>query len=206
MIAVKPLEERIAEVRPPTYPARPMSGGSFDKSPLIPPGEWCYTPKLNGWRVLVDSNYGTMWNRKGERLSIEDEFRDALQDLCEFGVLAGIEWWDCEALERRHNIGKGSLIVLDYIATGVPFSERASFVSCYIPELDLSPSVQEFPTVSQVPLVDPGCWNDLKQINKSLGCDFYEGLVAKRANSPYPIQLTSPEAVATSWIKYRWHW
>ena len=29
-----------------------------------------------------------------------------------------VEWFDCEALERRHGLGRGTLLVFDYIQAG----------------------------------------------------------------------------------------
>src|SRR5437762_1954140 len=96
-----------------TYPARPINGGPLDKAPPKF-GEWYYEPKYNGWRALVHVPTGTMFNRKGERLSIQKEFTGAIEELQEINhQVCRIEWLDCEALERRHNIGRGMLIVLD---------------------------------------------------------------------------------------------
>jgi hypothetical protein len=35
----------------------------------------------------------------------------------------------------------------------------------------------------------PDAWQMLQQVNQTWGCDFYEGVVAKRADSLYPLQL-----------------
>ena len=47
-----------------TFPARPIQGGRLD---LAPPkrGLWFAEPKLNGWRALIHTPTGTMWNRHG---------------------------------------------------------------------------------------------------------------------------------------------
>ena len=34
--------------------------------------------------------------------------------------------------------------------------------------------------------------------------NFYEGVVAKRAQSSYPVQLRDPEAPFPGWMKHRW--
>jgi len=51
-------------------------------------------------------------------------------------------------------------------------------------------------------------WPLLKAVNGigGLNCEFYEGLVAKRADSPYPLQLRSPDEEFSGWIKHRWQW
>ncbi len=63
-----------------TYPARPIQGGRLE---LAPPkrGVWFAEPKFNGWRALVHTPSGTMWNRHGKRLTIAHCFKDALDEL-----------------------------------------------------------------------------------------------------------------------------
>jgi hypothetical protein len=101
-----------------TYPARPLSGGRLG---LVPkPRVHLWSPKLNGWRAVIHSPAGIMWNRRGQELSIADEFTDALESLSR----SAITWLDCEALERRHQIGRGSLIVLDAIVPNLPAHDR----------------------------------------------------------------------------------
>ena len=84
-----------------TYPARPIQGGRLE---LAPPkrGLWYAEPKLNGWRALIHTPTGTMWNRHGALLTIADCFRPALAALAKLAP-RGLVWADCEALERRHN-------------------------------------------------------------------------------------------------------
>jgi hypothetical protein len=105
-----------------TYPARPIQGGRLE---LAPPkrGVWYVEPKLNGWRALVHTPTRTMWNRHGVLLTIADCFRPALAAL----ALAdrGLVWADCEALERRHNLGRGTFVVLDVVPeSGMPTYEQ----------------------------------------------------------------------------------
>src|SRR5437016_2091093 len=119
---------RAVVVRPPTYPARPINGGALE---LAPPksGHWRYEPKYNGWRALVHAPTGSMFNRQGQPLSIAAEFGGALEHLraIPFGA-DGIEWFDCEALDRRHALGRGTLLVFDYIrplgTPGEPWHKR----------------------------------------------------------------------------------
>jgi hypothetical protein len=92
-------------------------------------------------------------------------------------------------------------------------------VGAVLPELDLNPrakdaawrdfigsaSPPDFPLLSIPPHVFPeAAWKDLPQLNVRFGCEFYEGLVAKRADSVYPIQLRSPDTETTGWVKHRW--
>jgi hypothetical protein len=47
-------------------------------------------------------------------------------------------------------------------------------------------------------------WEDLQDWNIIVGCEFYEGLVAKRNDSPYPFQLRSADVEYPMWQKHRW--
>ena len=98
-------------IKPPllTFPARPIQGGRLE---LAPPkrGLWYAEPKLNGWRTLIHTPTGTMWNRHGALLTIADCFRPTLAALAKLAS-RGLVWADCEALERRHNLGRGTLVV-----------------------------------------------------------------------------------------------
>jgi hypothetical protein len=46
-------------------------------------------------------------------------------------------------------------------------------------------------------------WKQLQDVNRCLGCGFYEGLVARRSDSLYPIQLNSPDQTTPAWMKHR---
>ena len=39
--------------------------------------------------------------------------------------------------------------------------------------------------------------------NRALGCDFFEGVVMKRADSPYPVQLRTATEEFRGWVKHR---
>jgi len=60
----------------------------------------------------------------------EREF-DAAVDQLRSLADSGLVWADCEALERRHQIGRGSLVVLDWIPeSGSPtYEERREFLA-----------------------------------------------------------------------------
>jgi hypothetical protein len=197
-------------MKPITYPARPMNGGSLEIA-LPKTGEWFYEPKYNGWRALVHIPTGTVYNRHGDLLSIKDEFAGAILLLRSTMQAEAFKWVDVEALERRHNIGRGCLIMLDAIPepafAKATYAERRGWISSPIwPELDLMPQ-KPFPTISRPPQIYGSLttWNDLKGINNRLGhVPFYEGMVAKRADSIYPIQLRSPDLKFPYWIKHRW--
>jgi len=45
---------------------------------------------------------------------------------------------------------------------------------------------------------------ELQKAKAVLGCEFNEGVVAKRADSLHPIQLLAPDKEFTFWTKHRW--
>jgi hypothetical protein len=195
----------------PTYPARPVNGGPLPMA-HSKPGLWTFEPKYNGWRGLIHVPTGEMFNRKGKRLTIESEFLPALHSLRATLDAEAFKWVDVEALERRHGIGQGCLIVLDVIPesthAAVSYTDRHRWIEFVLPRLEWNVAAYgtDFPLVS----VPPQCqgsldwWNFLKETNRTLGVEFYEGMVAKRNDSAYPIQLRSPDFETGDWMKHRW--
>jgi hypothetical protein len=133
---------------------------------------------------------------------------------------SSIEWLDTEALERRHNIGRGSLIILDAIVPNLTASDRYRLLSeealrLNWPILNIGqrPEENRGYLLHQTALSDASpagklaltrWWNQMQCLNTAWGAEFYEGLVAKRADSLYPIQLRNPESGCPFWIKHRW--
>ena len=199
-------------IKPPTYPARPISGGPLVAGTILV-GTWYYEPKYNGWRTLVHVPSGTMWNRQNTSLTIQSEFAGVLVKLKE----TPFEWLDCEALERRHNLRRGTLIVLD---APIPFpsdnrpwtyERRRQHLEQHFPMLntDVKPQEHEIYIPPSLPLANAWAVNwyeQLKEINRQWGAEFYEGVVAKRADSLYPLQTRSAKEEFRSWVKFRWHW
>ncbi len=68
-----------------------MNGGNFDRTPIQLGEGWSYSPKVNGWRALVNGFTRQMWNRYGNPLTIDSEFKPALDKLEEIAVVSGIE-------------------------------------------------------------------------------------------------------------------
>lgn len=198
-----------------TYPARPVQGGRLE---LAPPkrGEWCAEPKFNGWRALVHCPSGTMWNRHGKRLTIAHCFAEALDELRHLSD-EGFLWADCEALERRHNLGRGTLIVLDAISADPKFTptylERRAFLeSLKLPQEQFSNGIHEggewhlllttsHPVCSQNELL--ALYRRLHEANHALNSPFFEGIVMKKADAVYPIQLRNPTEEFPGAVKHR---
>ena len=197
-----------------TFPARPIQGGRLE---LAPPkrGLWFAEPKLNGWRALIHTPTGTMWNRHGTLLTIADCFRPALAALAKLAS-RGLVWADCEALERRHNLGRGTLVVLDIIPeSGTPiYTARRALLESLLPCDPVFDGDISRPVPSGAVVLTPARRADLhadalafyqrlRAANRALGCDFFEGVVMKRADSIYPVQLLSAMEEFRGWVKHR---
>ena len=197
-----------------TYPARPIQGGRLE---LAPPkrGLWYAEPKLNGWRALIHTPTGTMWNRHGDLLTIADFFRPALSMLAKLAV-QGLVWADCEALERRHNLGRGTLVVLDFVPeSGVPtYEQRRAKLESMLPCNAVFSGDTTQPVPCGTAMLTPNLkvasrtdalvfYERLRGANRLLGCDFFEGVVMKRADSIYPVQLRSITEDYRGWCKHR---
>jgi ATP-dependent DNA ligase len=197
-----------------TFPARPIQGGRLKFAPSKR-GIWYAEPKLNGWRAIIHAPTGTMWNRHGALLTIADRFRPALAALAQLAS-RGLVWADCEALERRHNLGRGTLVVFDGVPeSGTPsYEQRRAMLESRI----VSDSVFDGDTSRPVPcgavVLTPtrradshadafAFYQRLREANRALGCDFFEGVVMKRADSIYPVQLRSASEEFPGWVKHR---
>ena len=200
-------------IRPPSYPARPINGGQLELAPPKP-GRWWYEPKYNGWRALVHAPTGLMFNRYGQPLSIASEFSSALKTLSKTVLKVGeaaVEWFDCEALDRRHALGRGTLLVFDYLAAMAvePWLKRKEILAQALPSHDYR-KVPLPEALYGVAAHDPAqkdpreLYRQLRQLNARWNCQFYEGLVAKRSTDGYPQQLRSPHQEFTGWVKHRW--
>lgn len=199
-----------------TYPARPIQGGRLE---LAPPkrGLWYAEPKFNGWRALVHTQSGTMWNRHGKGLTIAPCFAEALDELRDLSE-EGLLWADCEALERRHDLARGTLIVLDAISADPKFTptyqERRAFLeSLRIPQERFFSGIHEgeprplllttsVPACSQNELL--AFYHQLRAANHTLKAPFFEGIVMKMGEAAYPIQLRSSTEECRALVKHKW--
>jgi len=228
-------------MNPPSYPLRPVNGGPLH---LARPkrGHWTWEPKVNGWRAWVNTQTGQMFNRKNEPLSIAAEFAPVLAKIK--AARLPILWLDCEAFERRHPLGRGSLVLLDF-APGQPPVPRTmmrmhreiflyqTLQGIAVPwrflhEPPPADSLLSFAYTFAdygIPIPIHGDWDaeagvyagedldgihtgwrKLQEVNQALGpdIDLFEGLVAKRLDSLYPLQLRSPDQEFPGWMKHRW--
>ena len=188
---------------PPTFPLRPINGGRLELAPKKF-GTWLYQPKYNGWRATIHVPTGQCWNRHGQPLSIGAEFATALAEVRRLPF----EWLDCEGLERRHTIGRGTLIVLDCLDhPNAPLDHRMAVLEKYIehhPLGQIAPHRVFMPGhVFDSADAHRELYAELARLNTELRAEVYEGLVAKRADSLYPFQLGNAERTFHHWMKHR---
>jgi hypothetical protein len=135
-----------------------------------------------------------MWNRHGALLTIADCFQPALGALAKLAG-RGLVWADCEALERRHNLGRGTLVVLDVAPeSGTPsYEQRRAMLESIVPtDAVLSGDTSRAlpcgavvltPTMRVESYADAlAFYQRLREANRKLRCDFFEGVVMKRAD------------------------
>jgi hypothetical protein len=153
-----------------------------------------------------------MFNSYGQPLSIAAEFGRALKHLRDLKLMAGgiaIEWFDCEALDRRHALGRGTLLVFDCIDSTEPWRQRKELLAQALTAHDYR-QVPLPEALYGVPAHDPAeinpleLYRQLRQWNARWRCQFYEGVVAKRSTEAYPLQLRSPHQEFVGWVKHRW--
>ncbi len=116
-----------------------------------------------------------------------------------------------------HNLGRGTLVVLDVVPeSGTPNYEQRRATLQALVDTDAvfsSETSRPVPCGSVVLTttirVDSRAdalafYQRLRAANRALGCEFFEGVVMKRADSIYPVQLRSVTEECRGWCKHRW--
>lgn len=202
------------------YPPAAANGGPLETAPPKV-GEWVWQPKVDDWRAVIHVPTGTVWNQYGKPSSITDKFKPALESLRALSNDA-FTWLDAGLMENRHELMRGCIIVFDLIDNVIPFWGRRLWLEKAYPVLpeDMSLVLAGFyddgkpgPMRDQVRLISQrenlndydATWRYyswLQDENKRIGHKFYEGLVAKRADSQY-LFGRKPKQVTPDWIKHR---
>lgn len=182
-----------------------MNGGRLELAPSKR-GEWFAEPKLNGWRVIVHAPTRRAFNRHNEPLSITVEFAAALKILEEISAAHEFEWLDCEGMERRHGLGRGTLVVLDALISGTYKERRERLLMAFgdPPAVDARPPVESVFLIPSFPFSEArAVYDQLKGLNQQWAVPYYEGLVAKRGDSLYPFHLRADTEEFPGWVKHR---
>jgi len=196
-----------------TYPARPVNGGRLESAPKKV-GPWICQPKIDDWRAILHAPTGRIWNRHGQPLSIAADIQPAIK----FIQSRDHEWLDVGVLERRHEMLKGRIVIFDWIPTvkfyaGINHETRRAELK---KDFDVLPANPRNAGDRLVFLIPEWAGDKIElsydalqfinaDIKKQLGTEhnFYEGLVCKRTDKPYPAQLLSPNKETPWMIKHR---
>lgn len=193
------------------YPPAPTNGGPLDYA-LDKIGDWAWQPKVDDRRVAIHAPTRTVYNQYGE-LSIADrqpeKFKAAL-DWLSMAYFKGYEWLDCGLMEYRHDMMRGCIIVFDIMtADGEKFNYRRAVLEDALEEMPLASDLS-LPCRDRVFLVQQwtcsakpiGLWRILQNENATIGRKFYEGLVAKRMDTIYPLEQRAKQKTPM-WVKHR---
>lgn len=176
-----------------SFPARPASCDA-------PAWNSCYSsffiePKFNGWRILIDQERGEVWNRKGQRSSLELQVLSRIRN-----AEIKSRWIDGEWLGQRTKAGAGTFIVID-ACEPTPYLERRKLFEHL--------EVASFRTRSNALLRMPNlphsrlraCWDEMEFQNNKAGETIFEGFVMKK-DTKYP-WVASPNYYSPQWQKMR---
>lgn len=197
-----------------TYPARPVNGGRLESAPKKV-GPWICQPKIDDWRAILHAPTGRIWNRHGEPLSIAADIQPAIK----FIQSRDYDWLDVGVLERRHEMLKGRVVIFDFIPPEdnppcrAPYSSRRECLKRDFDSLPANPANAGDRLVFLIPEwagdkieISYDCLQIINaDIKKQTGTEhnFYEGIVCKRTDKPYPVQLLSPNKETPWMIKHR---
>jgi hypothetical protein len=186
------------------YPARPTNWPNSRN--VLPAKGWASEPKINGWRIIIDTELRQVWNRHGERFKYE---ADVLKVLAEnlFPVWSEARFLDGEFLGLRTKTGKGSVVLFDSmdLNDSTSYDIRKTRLSACVPAFQ-DPAKWEVGQLRVLEEVSPDKVSEFSQAmveaNKKLGEDFFEGWVFKDRGA-YPWQRTAT-AHSAQWIKDRY--
>lgn len=203
-------------IQPICFPPAACNGGPLETAPAKV-GEWVWQPKVDDWRALIHAPSATVWNQYGKLSSITGKFAVALDYLREAHLKFNVEWLDVGMMEQRHDLMRGCIVVFDWIQTAIVQRHRRECLASTFTVLPIDVAELLAITGGQVRdsvyLVNQ--WDNvdstedalkrqafLKIQNESIGHKFFEGLVAKRADSLYTFGR-KPKQVTPDWIKHR---
>jgi len=204
----------------PSFPAYPTNGGRMEAAPKKI-GEWVYQSKIDDWHGIVHVPTSLIWNQDGKPSSIAEKFVAALAILK--SKRFAFEWLDVGLMNNRHDMMRGCILVFDYIPTAGcnhPFSERRKLLELHFEILPFATELLNCgggrvmePVHDRVFLINQlaprsdqevlALYKLLQAQNRIIGKKFYEGLVAKRIDKPYPLQLRKPKEPTPWMMKHR---
>ena len=205
-----------------TYPAAPRNGGPVFRQPLY--GEWDVMPKYNEWRGLAHVPSRTVWNNNLELSTMK------IPHFWDHAKKTPFQWLDIGMFGKRCKELPldGAIAVFDWVPVDrlTPWGMRHQLITKWFDTLDR----YECPGLGQIftpeilrvtprrfgacdlsngkvggdmPSLVEAFARGLKEWSKDK-FDLLEGIVLKRVDSPYPVQLIGPKRKTDNWIKHRW--
>ena len=195
----------------PSFPAYPINGGRIEAAPKKI-GTWIYQPKIDDWHGVVHVPTGRVWNQYGQPSSIAEKFFAPLRLLQK----SPFKWLDVGLMNNRHDMMRGCIVIFDVIAPG-PFIERRTGLEKVFADriLPMASELLEHGSVhDQLFLINQTTEDEINPLpfwhrlqaencNALLTKNFYEGVVAKRIDKPYPLQLRKPKEPTPWMMKHR---
>lgn len=194
------------------YLPAPTNGGPLQEA-TRKVGAWAWQPKVDDWRAKIHVPTGTVWNQYGQLSTPAQQGKldTALDKLRQF-TCGNFEWLDAGIMENRHDMMRGSIVVFDWITPGLTYEVRRDMLATYLEPLPLASKLLAAGNVEEEIYLVPS-WTEnrdgllyygwLQQENATIGRKFYEGLVAKRLDSTYPLNCLRPKQTVPCWIKHR---
>lgn len=211
-------------IKPITYPAAPRNGGPVFRQPLR--GEWDVMPKYNEWRGLAHVKSRTVWNNNLELSTMQ------IPHFWEYAEKTPFQWLDIGMFGKRCKELPldGAVAVFDWVpvspAADTQWKVRHELITKWFNTLPLDqvPKPGQIFT-PEILRVTPRRFGACDQSNGKVGgdmpslveayarglkewskdkFDLVEGIILKRTDSRYPIQLVGPKRKTDDWIKHRW--
>ena len=204
------------------FPPAALNGGPLDTAPPKV-GQWAWQPKIDDRRVVIHVPSRTIWNQYGQLSVAQDsqKFEGALDALQrESDNSSSLEWLDCGLMEYLNDMMRGCIVIFDMIIPEIPFDLRRGMLQTAVfhsaqmgvlpPDMDTMllncgrVIRDEVFLINQWPnganKIDS--YNALKAQNERIGRKFFEGVVAKKMDSPYLFGQV-PKQVTCNWVKHR---
>ncbi len=204
--------EHMGPTNPICLPPAPLNGGKLETAPAKV-GQWAWQPKIDDWRAVIHAPTRTVWNQYGKPMSIADKFPVALNHLRAIqSEEAQFEWLDVGMMQNRHDMMRGSIVILDLIKSGEEFCLRRKRLEVMFQLIPMATvlvgrgdlSIDRVYLIPQVIGESDGrlLYHNLQLLNTAVGRKFYEGVVCKKLDSVYPFSQ-QPKTQTPNWIKHR---
>lgn len=192
------------------HPARPTNWPNARN--VLPAKGWACELKINGWRIVIDTELRQVWNRHGKIFSHADKVLEILSPL--LTTWNASRFLDGEFLGLRTKFGKDSVVLFDAmdlddttsydvrkqkLLSHPEVGHTITNNSARLEMLEPLQRIEALPDLTGRKIERASDW--MVEVNAKLGQDFFEGWVFKdRGAYPWQRSATSNSA---QWIKDR---